>query len=211
MNENSSKQVLLSVIGIAVLVVAVVGVSFAFFTYSKGGTKSNNLTTGSIFFDFTEGNRINLTNQFPMADSAGEALTTGDNGALEFTVKGYDTSEKGIAYTVYAVPGEAVDTKTRFKDSEIKLNLETTAALTNNYSTSKVVKTDGSLTASGIVLATGKITAKSLATQQQDKYTLRMWISDAVTIGATGATYTEAQFAELYYSLKIKVVANTAA
>ena len=211
MNENSSKQVLLSVIGIAVLVVAVVGVSFAFFTYSKGGTKSNNLTTGSIFFDFTEGNRINLTNQFPMADSAGLALTTGDNGALEFTVKGYDTSEKGIAYTVYAVPGEAVDTKNRFKDSEIKLNLETTAALTNNYSTSKVVKTDGSLTASGIVLATGKITAKSLATQQQDKYTLRMWISDAVTIGATGATYTEAQFADLYYSLKIKVVANTAA
>ena len=69
MNENSSKQVLLSVIGIAVLVVAVVGVSFAFFTYSKGGTKNNTLTTGSIFFDFTDGNAINLTNQFPMADS----------------------------------------------------------------------------------------------------------------------------------------------
>ena len=212
MNENSSKQVLLSVIGIAVLVVAVVGVSFAFFTYSKGGTKNNTLTTGSIFFDFTEGNRINLTNQFPMADSVGEALTTGDNGALEFTVKGYDTSEKGIAYTVYAVPGDAVDTKTRFKDSEIKLNLEApAAALSNSYSTSKVVGTAGSLTASGIVLATGKITAKSLATQQEDKYTLRMWISDTVTIGATGATYTEAQFADLYYSLKIKVVANTAA
>lgn len=211
MNENSSKQVLLSVIGIAVLVVAVVGVSFAFFTYSKGGTENNTLTTGSIFFDFTEGNRINLTNQFPMADSAGEALTTDGNGALEFTVKGYDSSKKGIAYTVYAVPGDPVDTKTRFKDSEIKLNLATTAALSNNYSTSKVVGTAGSLTASGIVLATGKITATSSATQQEDKYTLRMWISDAVTIGATGATYTEAQFADLYYSLKIKVVANTAA
>ena len=212
MNENSSKQVLLSVIGIAVLVVAVVGVSFAFFTYSKGGTENNTLTTGSIFFDFTEGNRINLTNQFPMADSAGETLTTAQNGALEFTVKGYDTSKKGIAYTVYAVPGEAVDTKTRFKDSEIKLNLSTSATgVTNNYSTSKAVVENGSLTASGIVLATGKITATSSATQQEDKYTLRMWISDAVTIGATGATYTETQFANLYYSLKIKVVANTAA
>ena len=211
MNENSSKQVLLSVIGIAVLVVAVVGVSFAFFTYSKGGTKNNTLTTGSIFFDFTEGNFITLTNQFPMADSAGEALTTDGNGALEFTVKGYDSSKKGIAYTVYAVPGNTDGSKNRFKDSEIKLNLVAPKALTNNYLTSKAVGENDSLTASGIVLATGKITAESLATQQEDKYTLRMWISDTVTIGATGATYTEAQFANLYYSLKIKVVANTAA
>ena len=30
-NSNSSKQVLLSVIGVAILVVAIVGVSFAFF------------------------------------------------------------------------------------------------------------------------------------------------------------------------------------
>ena len=197
MNENSSKQVLLSVIGIAVLVVAVVGVSFAFFTYSKGGTENNTLTTGSIFFDFTEGNRINLTNQFPMADSAGEALTTAKNGALEFTVKGYDTSKKGIAYTVYAVPGDPVDTKTRFKDSEIKLNLSTTATgVTNHYSTSKAVGEDGSLT-SGIVLATGKITANSSATQQDDAYILRMWISDTVTIGE-GKTYTTAAFGNLY-------------
>ena len=206
MNENSSKQVLLSVIGIAVLVVAVVGVSFAFFTYSKAGEKNNTLTTGSIFFDFTEGNAITLTNQFPMADSVGEALTPGANGALEFTVKGYDTSEKGIEYTIYAFPGETEGSKTRFKDSEIKLNLEAPAAVvTNNYSTSKAI--DGSLT-SGIVLATGKITAKSLATQQEDKYTLRMWISDTVTIGE-GKTYTTTAFANLYYSLKLKVVAAT--
>ena len=37
MNGNSSKQVLLSVLGIAILVVAVVGVSFAFFSYTKTG------------------------------------------------------------------------------------------------------------------------------------------------------------------------------
>ena len=208
MNENSSKQVLLSVIGIAVLVVAVVGVSFAFFTYSKTGTANNTLTTGSIFFDFTDGNAINLTNQFPMADSEGEALTTDAHGALTFNVKGYDTSGKGIEYTVYAFPGDPVGTRDRFKDSEIKLNLSTTATgVTNNFSTSKAVGEDGSLT-SGIVLATGKITANSSATQQDDAYTLRMWISDTVTIGE-GKTYTTAAFGNLYYSLRLKVVAAT--
>ena len=215
MNENSSKQVLLSVIGVAILLVAVVGVSFAFFTYSKAGTKNNTLTTGSIFFNFTEGNAINLTNEFPRSDTAGIALSPDNNAALTFHVLGYDGSSKGIAYTVLALPGDTMSGKTRFKDSEIKFYLtgssSNSSAITNNYSTPKAVGTNGSLTASGITLATGKITATSSTAQQDDTYTLRMWISDSVTIGATGATYTETAFSKLYYSVKLKVVANTAA
>lgn len=208
MNENSSKQVLLSVLGIAVLVVAVVGVSFAFFTYSKTGEKNNTLTTGNIFFNFTEGNAIKLTNEFPRTDTSGEALTEAQNGALTFHVVGYDTSEKGIEYTVYALEGDAEADKTRFKDSEIKLNLKAPATVVENkFATSTVVGTDGSL-ASGVVLAKGKITAKSSETQQDDEYTLRMWISDAVSIGE-GKTYTTEQFGKMYYSLKLKVVAAT--
>ena len=211
MNENSSKQVLLSVLGIAVLVVAVVGVSFAFFTYSKTGEKNNTLTTGNIFFNFTEGNAINLTNEFPREDASGKALTTAENGALEFSVVGYDSSAKGIAYTVYAIPGDADASKGRFKDSEIKLYLETAAeGVTNNYSTPKVVGTDGSLTADGLALATGKITATSSTSQQTDSYTLRMWISSDVSIGE-GKDYSTEEYAKMYYSLKLKVVANTAA
>lgn len=208
MNENSSKQVLLSVLGIAVLVVAVVGVSFAFFTYSKTGEKNNTLTTGNIFFNFTEGNAIKLTNEFPRTDTSGEALTEAQNGALTFHVVGYDSSEKGIEYTVYALEGDAEADKTRFKDSEIKLNLKAPATVVkNNFATSNVVGTDGSL-ANGVVLATGKITAKSSATQQDDEYTLRMWISDAVSIGE-GKTYTTEGYGKMYYSLKLKVVAAT--
>lgn len=210
MNENSSKQVLLSVLGIAVLVVAVVGVSFAFFTYSKTGEKNNTLTTGNIFFNFTEGNAIKLTNEFPRTDTSGEALTEAQNGALTFHVVGYDSSEKGIEYTVYALEGDAEADKTRFKDSEIKLNLKAPATVVkNNFATSNVVGTDGSL-ANGVVLATGKITAKSSATQQDDEYTLRMWISDAVSIGeAASDSYTTEKYAKMYYSLKLKVVAAT--
>ena len=210
MNENSSKQVLLSVLGIAVLVVAVVGVSFAFFTYSKTGEKNNTLTTGNIFFNFTEGNAITLTNEFPRTDTSGEALTEAQNGALTFHVVGYDSSEKGIEYTVYALEGDAEADKTRFKDSEIKLNLKAPATVVkNNFATSNVVGTDGSL-ATGVVLAKGKITAKSSATQQDDEYTLRMWISDAVTIGeAASDSYTTEKYAKMYYSLKLKVVAAT--
>ena len=42
-NNNSSKQILLSVLGVAILVVAVVGISFAAFSYSKTGTVENTI------------------------------------------------------------------------------------------------------------------------------------------------------------------------
>ena len=218
MNGNSSKQVLLSVLGIAVLVVAVVGVSFAFFTYSKAGTENNTLTTGSIFFNFTEGQAITLTDQFPVSDSVGQALTAaeGDNAVLTFSVVGYDGSGTGIDYEVKASQGAAVDTKTRMKDSEIKLLLSTTASgVTNNYSTPKAVGADGSL-ATGVTLATGKITATDSDSQQTDTYTLRMWItSDTVSIdenetpGDGDSVYTSTEFANLFYSLKLQVNAHT--
>ena len=52
MENNNSKQVLFAIIGIAVLVVAVVGVSFAFFTYSRTGKTNNVITTGKLVFNF---------------------------------------------------------------------------------------------------------------------------------------------------------------
>ena len=69
--KNSSKQVLLSVLAVAILVVAVVGVSFAFFTYSKQGETVNTITTGTLVFSYNEpANGILLEDAVPMSDSA---------------------------------------------------------------------------------------------------------------------------------------------
>ena len=48
MDNNNKKTLILSIIGILVLVIAVVGVSFAMFTFSGTGTKENVLKTGTI-------------------------------------------------------------------------------------------------------------------------------------------------------------------
>lgn len=224
MNENSSKQVLLSVLGIAVLVIAVVGVSFAFFTYSREGTTNNTISTGSVVFQFTEGQAIRLTNQFPISDELGAGTTyasTGDLATLTFHAIGYDGSGKGITYTITAEEGEPVANKTaRLHDSGIKLYLDdsrATGVQTNNFSatTGTAVGADGDL-ANGVVLGIGKITATSQATQQDDTYVLHMWISDSVvsidateTAGDTDNVYTPAEFANLYYSLRLKMDAET--
>ena len=226
MNGNSSKQVLLSVLGIAVLVVAVVGVSFAFFTYSKNGEANNTITTGSIFLQFTEGTAITLSNQFPINDANGATLTSsvsGDNPSLTFHVIGYNTNTtQDINYTVTATNGGTVSGKTRLHDNEIKLYLSVSGAasgeVTNNFSSSTgtVVSSSQTGLASGVVLATGKIPANTAVANQKDHtYTLRMWISDALcfideneTEEDDDNTYTSNEFKDLYYTLKVSVTGN---
>ncbi len=199
MKNNNSKQTVLMLVGVAILVIAVVGVSFAFFNYSKEGQYSNVVTTGSVFFNFTEGDVILLENQFPIPDETGEAFNK-DKGAkdvLSFEITGWDTSSKGIDYTIYGVKGDIPTKKdgeyqevNRLSDSDIKIQLKVTDAasttITNDYQTSKTVKeglvngeTLGTTTADGCKIATGQIPGETSEDDKKTvKFELRMWISD---------------------------------
>ena len=98
-NSNSSKQVLLSVIGVAILVVAVVGVSFAFFNYTRTGMP-NTIKTGTIMFESTQ-STINVNNIFPVAASDVATDTTNVKVA-EVTIKGNTNYTNGIDFDVTA-------------------------------------------------------------------------------------------------------------
>lgn len=226
--ENNSKQAVLSIVGIAVLVIAVVGVSFAFFTYSKQGTKNNVITTGSIAFEFKEAtNGLTLTNQFPQADVDGK-----ENDKFTFSVTGkLPTSMSPISYTVYAIPGDAMERKTRLKNSEINFYVKSTAGdgvVAGGYDTATATKygavvTDdingGSATAgTGLQIASGTIEASGL--DVTDSYSMTMWVNNSVTISDTDTTKTyrasatdagadtRAVYNTLYYSFKVRVDAQ---
>lgn len=109
-NSNSSKQILLSVIGVAILVVAVVGVSFAFFNYTRTGSV-NTVKTGQIFFEQTHSSVV-LNDVFPVSASDVNDVTTSDSTAqtgynanvsyVEVTVHGYTTYTNGVDFTISA-------------------------------------------------------------------------------------------------------------
>lgn len=214
MNNNSGKQVMLSVLGIAVLVVAVVGVSFAFFTYSRTGTQNNVISSGDLRFAFEDGtDTIKLENHFPMATSQGIAMS-GKNEVCRFRVTGYIT-KGSITYDIFAVPGDAPEGKTKtLKDSEVFVNIKPSSALPTGMTftsatgekTAKAISAlDG---ATGMKkLGTGTITAESSVTSV---FEVRMWVdSSVVTIGAAKSdTYTTDAYGELYYAMKILVKAN---
>lgn len=222
-NGNSSKQVLLSVLGIAVLVIAVVGVSFAFFTYSHTG-ENQLLTTGSIFFQFLDGDEITLTNQFPVPDTTGEGYTKqeGAKNVMSFSIKGHTTGDP-IPFKIKAVPGDKPESldgvadigdRTPLKDSDIKIQLKettSTASLTENKAATSIKVSELGTLANGIVLATGSVDADK-ENEETDTFELRMWISNDVTFGnGHDDEYSGDEFAKKYYALKIQVVAGDAA
>ena len=106
-NSKQSKQILLSVIGVAILVVAVVGVSFAFFNYTRTGA-ANQVSTGKIKFVSEQSGSISLSNVFPLTSAQLATQTaTGYTGQKDYaevvvSIKGETTYSQGLDYRVSA-------------------------------------------------------------------------------------------------------------
>ena len=137
---NNSKQTVLSIVGIAILVIAVVGVSFAFFTYSRNGLENNVITTGTIEFDSNVNSAaaLSLENKFPQTEA--EGIT---NSAYSFNVHGkIPATANDVYYGVYLVEGTVPtagdppvatkDPNNKFQPSEISAYLTTSGGGANS-------------------------------------------------------------------------------
>ena len=100
---NDKKKIILSVLGILMLVVVTVGVTFAVFTYTKLGTTENTVTTGTLKFLYTEntgvGAGINIENTFPVSDAVGKSYDT-DKYVFDFSVEATNSGVEEIPYEV---------------------------------------------------------------------------------------------------------------
>ncbi len=188
MKNDNSKHVLLAVLGVAILIVAVVGVSFAAFSYSKTGTKVNTITTGTITMSYSETtNGINLVDALPMTDTQGKALT-GENNVFDFTVSATITGTTTINYDITATKEEG----SNIDDSGVKVYLTDGAnpsesqilAPTKISALSKTSSAASGAPDDQYILETGTISAT-----QSKNYRLRMWVADDYTNLGTSGTY----------------------
>ena len=189
-NNNNSKQVLLSVLGVAILVVAVVGVSFAAFTYSKTGEKLNTITTGTITMSYNETtNGINLTDALPTTDEVGMAMAD-ENQYFDFTVSATITGTTTINYAISATKEEST-----IPDNGVKVyltDMDNSDNPVDDYATPKKISelttatdSEDSGTPEGqYILHTGTYSATDT-----EHYRLRMWVADDYAAPSTTQTY----------------------
>ena len=178
MKDNNSKQVLLSVLGVAILVVAVVGVSFAAFTFSQTGEVVNKITTGTISMSYNEPeNGITLTDAMPMDDTTGKALS-GANNTFDFTVSATinGSGQTTINYAITAV----TTPDTVLTDNYVKVYLTNSADVGVGEAATPIKVSDLDKASSDVsgaqdgeyILEKGTFTST-----QSNQYKLRMWVA----------------------------------
>ena len=99
--KQKNKQMKLVIIGIAIFVIGLIGVTYAFFNYTRTGV-ANSIRVGRIYFNTQENDTINLTNVFPISSS--EATGENDNyGEIVIEIEGDTDYSEGIEYLVSSV------------------------------------------------------------------------------------------------------------
>ena len=179
MMENNSKEVLLSALGVFILVLVVIGVSYAAFNFSRTGDVENTITTGTINMTYSEPeNGINLANALPLSDEQGRLLS-GTNNVFDFTV---DTTINGsgsttINYAITAVKGDAT-----VDDSAIKVYLTNmdNSADSEILAPTKISELDVTTGSENYQAPSGEfiLSTGTLTSSASHSYRLRMWVAD---------------------------------
>ena len=177
---DKKKQLLLSIGLVLILVLMIVGISYAAFKFVGLGQKENTITTGAITMEYTEStNTISMTGALPTTDATGKVrLTKGEY--FDFTIK---SSIKGNTNINWEIAAEDITPSSAKKmaGKNIKLyltKLDSTGAETQvmapkvyNASTSANTKTGRP---SGVMsLATG-----TMSTSETTNYRLRMYVDE---------------------------------
>ena len=176
---DKKRQLLLSIGLVLILVLMIVGISYAAFKFVGLGTKPNTITTGAITMEYTEStNTISMTGALPTTDATGKVrLTEGEY--FDFTIKSNIQGNANINWEIAAEDITASSAK-KMDGKNIKLYLtklngdkeeEVMAPKVYNATTSANTKTGRP---SGVMsLATG-----TMSTSETTNYRLRMYVDE---------------------------------
>ena len=178
--KNKKKQIIITLIAIISLIVITVGVTYAFFNYTKEGTTDNTIQTGSITFLYTEvsgvGKGISLTEAYPVADSIGK-VQVGEGKVFDFKVTSNISMNSNIGYQVTA----RKKTGSTLANSAVKVYLtevngtEQELLLSKYSELSQTDKVDISKYDERILY---EDTVPANTSNYEKNFRLRMWVSD---------------------------------
>ena len=178
--KNKKKKIIISLIGIISLIVITVGVTYAFFNYSRTGTTDNVVKTGGITFLYTEvsgvGKGISLTDAYPIADSIGK-VQVGEGKVFDFKVTSNISMNSNIGYQVTA----RKKTGSTLANSAVKVYLtevngtEQELLLSKYSELDQTDKVDSSKFDERILY---EATVPANTKNYEKNFKLRMWVSD---------------------------------
>ena len=199
---KEKKRLLLSIGLVLVLVIMIVGISYAAFKFVGEGSQPNTITTGAITMKYTETtNTISMNNALPTSDATGKVrLTEGEY--FDFTLEG---TIKGTENINWEIAAEDVTTASRKIDGKyIKLYL---TSLDENNNEKEVMKPTVYTTETTENTYTGRpanmmsLAKGTTSTSFSTKYRLRMYVDESYNPQGDGGN--------LAFSIKINAYGKT--
>lgn len=185
MIRDDSKQVLLSVFGVALLIVAIVGISYAIFVFSAKSRVDNTVRSGGITFEYLEGDSvIDINDALPVSDEVGVKQTISFDFQVSSAIRGNTT-------VFYEVRAKSLTVDNKIDNQYIKIYLEkkdggdfstvlSPTAFKENPNTSL---TNISVDTNTMLLYSGRFSGKkATTTNYSDEFRLKMWLSDKYLI-----------------------------
>ena len=186
-----NKKGLIALVAMLGIVLITAGATYAWFSYSKSGTKENTISSGAITFHYEEGAQgLSLDDAMPMTDNQGKT----QNNYFEFTITSNTSRTVDIPYYITARRSSDSDTNL---DSYVKVYL---AKVENEVETPVILMTGSQIST---FTSLNSYTNTSITTPASEKalytdtvlagtsnysetYRLRMWISDTINMNPDG-------------------------
>lgn len=191
MDNTLSKQLLLSILGLAILIVAIVGVSYAVLVEPNSSLTSKNI----VYIDYDIGSDgISLVGTLPMTDSEGIAMSS----YLDFKVISNVSSNNVLNYEIL-LKRVIEDEYTLLGDNEVRIYLEKLVngkyVPVDNYPSyfnstleNNDVNTDNS--SNSMILYSGVFRNITEETKQFcDNYRLKIWADKDTVIGSSSKNF----------------------
>ena len=185
MIRDDSKQVLLSVFGVALLIVAIVGISYAIFVFSAKSRVDNTVRSGGITFEYLEGDSvIDINDALPVSDEVGVKQTKSFNFQVSSAIRGNTT-------VFYEVRAKSLTVDNKIDNQYVKIYLEkkdgddfsTVLSPTTFKENPNTSLTNISVDTNTMLLYSGRFSGKKATTANySDEFRLKMWLSDKYLI-----------------------------
>lgn len=183
------KRVIVSSVLIILLVVLVLGFTYAVFSYKGFGTKKNTIRTGELTFSYTEvSDGISLTDAVPMSDEVGKKMQGNDkeNRYFDFSVSCKMSSRQNVQYEIYSTE---VDVDQKLDSQYVKMYLtdSTTELPLDGYD--KKVPVYSELKDSNISNNAKRLYVGKFSSSGVQSFRLRMWLSDSYQISSSSKKF----------------------
>ena len=194
--KTKKKENIVIIAILVVMLIAIIGVSYAAFNFSQQGNTPNKITTGSITMTYEESdNTITLGNALPTTDATGTTRLK-DGEYFDFTVSSEITGDVNINYEISAKEvGEGTIDGSNIKLYLTKLNSESEEQLMTpevyNEETSENTYT-------GRPAGEMSLYTSSMNSSESNNYRLRMYVREEYNPQGDGGNLTFAVKVNVY-------------